>query len=137
MAVTLLSPEELKVHEEKLLIERQKSLDYIRKVNDTQQNSANNNSDNASAHAVHQADHGSDTYYRENQAFMLEQEHVLLKKLNASLKRVYDGTYGVCEKCGKRINEKRLEMVPYASHCVDCREAEDIRNKKKNKNKKL
>ena len=137
MSDEMLSKEELKEYEQKLLKERQKSLDYINKLNDNQKDSVRESSGDASAYAIHQADHGSDTYYRENQAFMLEQEHVLLKRLNAALKRIYDGTYGVCEICGERINEKRLEMVPYASHCVDCREAEDIRNKKKNKNKKL
>lgn len=137
MSVKLLSKEELKVHEERLLLEREKSLDYIRRLNDNQQNNPSKNSGAASAHAIHQADHGSDTYNRERQASMLEKEHKQLKRLNAALKRVYDGTYGVCETCGKRINTKRLEIVPYAFDCIDCRSANDIKDRKKSKKRNL
>lgn len=136
MSVKMLSKEELKEYEEKLLIERQKSLDYINKLNDNQKDSVRDSSGDASAYAIHQADHGSDTYYRENQVLMLEQEHQYLRKLNMALKKVYDGTYGICEICGTRIKPKRLEYVPYATFCIDCRSAEDLKDKMKNKNKK-
>lgn len=136
MSDKMLSKEELKDYEEKLLKERQKSLDYINKLNDNQKDSVRESSGDASAYAIHQADHGSDTYYRENQVLMLEKEHQYLKKLNIALKRIYEGTYGICEICGKRIQPKRLEIIPNSSFCIECRSAEDEKNKKKNKNKK-
>jgi len=136
MSDKMLTKEELKECEEKLLKERQKSLDYINKLNDNQKDSVRESSGDASAYAIHQADHGSDTYYRENQVLMMEKEHQHLKSLNAALKRVYNGTYGICEICGKRIQEKRLEYVPHATYCIECRSAEDEKNKKKNRNRK-
>lgn len=136
MSVKLLSKEELKEYEEKLLRERQKSLDYINKLNDNQKDSVRESSGDASAYAIHQADHGSDTYYRENQVLMLEKEHKYLRSINAALKRVYEGTYGVCEICGKRIQPKRLEYVPNATYCIECRSAEDVKDKKKNRSKR-
>jgi RNA polymerase-binding transcription factor DksA len=136
MSDKMLSKEELKVCEENLLKERQKSLDYINKLNDNQKDSVRDSSGDASAYAIHQADHGSDTYYRENQVLMLEKEHQSLKKINAGLKRVYEGTYGMCEICGKRIQPKRLEFVPDATYCIECRSAEDIKDKKKNRSKR-
>lgn len=128
-----LSKEELKAHEKRLLIERQKSLDYIQKLNFSQKDNVRDSSGDASAYAIHQADHGSDTYDRENQVLMLEKEHIRLKQITNALKRVYNGTYGVCELCGKKIQEKRLQYVPHAVYCIDCREAEDKRKKQRNR----
>ena len=31
------------------------------------------------------------------------------------------GTYGTCETCGRPISEERLEAIPYATQCIDCR----------------
>lgn len=42
-----------------------------------------------------------------------------LKKVHESLRRVEDGTYGVCTACGKKIEEKRLEANPLAHTCVE------------------
>lgn len=136
MSDKMLSKEELKEYEVSLLKERQKSLDYINKLNDNQKDSVRESSGDASAYAIHQADHGSDTYYRENQVLMMEKEHQYIKKLNAALKRIYEGTYGMCEICGKRIQAKRLEYVPNATYCIECRSAEDIKDKKKNRSKR-
>ncbi len=136
MSDKLLSKEELKFYEEKLLKEKQKSLDYIQKINEAQKESVRDSSGDASAYAIHQADHGSDTYYRENEVLLLEKEHEKIKTLNVALKRIYEGTFGICEICGKRINPKRLEIIPYAAFCIECRSAEDVKSKSRSKNKK-
>lgn len=44
----------------------------------------------------------------------------LLDKVERSLVRVADGTYGFCETCGTRIPEARLDALPYTSTCVEC-----------------
>jgi RNA polymerase-binding transcription factor DksA len=38
----------------------------------------------------------------------------------AALVRVTDGTYGVCEVCGRRIAAERLDAIPWAATCVSC-----------------
>jgi RNA polymerase-binding transcription factor len=43
-----------------------------------------------------------------------------LAAVDAALVRVADGTYGVCEVCGKRIAPERLEAIPWAATCVSC-----------------
>ncbi len=43
-----------------------------------------------------------------------------LNSINDALKRMEDGTYGKCSKCGKDINPKRLEVNPGAESCVEC-----------------
>ena len=43
-----------------------------------------------------------------------------LDKVNAALKRIEDGNYGECEKCGDDIAENRLKAVPFATTCINC-----------------
>jgi RNA polymerase-binding transcription factor DksA len=45
-----------------------------------------------------------------------------LRDVNDALKRLEDGTYGICKYCGKPIDEKRLEARPASSACVKCKE---------------
>jgi DnaK suppressor protein len=44
-----------------------------------------------------------------------------LRDINSSLKRIDDGSYGVCKYCGNEIGEKRLLARPVASTCIDCK----------------
>jgi DnaK suppressor protein len=53
----------------------------------------------------------------------IEVDLVAIKK---ALERIEKGTYGFCEKCGKEINQKRLDAFPEANFCIDCE-----KNKKK------
>ena len=57
--------------------------------------------------------------YDRNQA-MLDNDRALEHQIEAALQRLDGGTYGVCERCGKPINPRRLEALPYATLCVDC-----------------
>ena len=45
-----------------------------------------------------------------------------LSQLNLALERLARGRYGVCETCGEPIEPKRLQAVPYTTHCVRCAE---------------
>ena len=47
-------------------------------------------------------------------------EHVL-KSIDGALLRIAEGTFGICESCGQPISEERLEAIPYATQCIDCR----------------
>ena len=42
--------------------------------------------------------------------------------INATLKRIDDGTYGTCVTCGNPVGDARLEAVPHAAQCMDCLE---------------
>ena len=44
----------------------------------------------------------------------------MLKSTKKALSRLNAGKYGKCEKCGKEIEEKRLEVMPDASRCMTC-----------------
>lgn len=44
-----------------------------------------------------------------------------LRDVDGALKRIEEGTYGVCKYCGKEIGEKRMLARPVASACVECK----------------
>ena len=46
-----------------------------------------------------------------------------LKQVNAALMRLDSGNYGLCEICGQAIAVARLEVLPYATTCIDCAKA--------------
>ncbi len=45
-----------------------------------------------------------------------------LVKMDAAERKLNEGTYGVCEECGKDISEERLTALPYAVRCIVCEE---------------
>jgi RNA polymerase-binding transcription factor DksA len=66
----------------------------------------------------HPAELGSETFERELGLTTLTIVEGELKDIDDALRRLDDGTYGICEECGKPIDEARLEAVPWARYCV-------------------
>ena len=46
----------------------------------------------------------------------------LLQMVDGALARIREGSFGECISCGKEINAKRLEAVPWTRHCIECQE---------------
>jgi len=44
----------------------------------------------------------------------------LLKEVVIALRKLDEGGFGECERCGEAIAEKRLEALPFARYCIDC-----------------
>jgi RNA polymerase-binding transcription factor DksA len=79
-----------------------------------------------SANAQHQADIGTETFNRERDLSILEHIDAELSDVEHALRRLEDGSYGVCEACGRPIGDDRLEAVPAARFCLqDQARAED------------
>ena len=74
----------------------------------------------ASAFGMHQADAGSDSYDRDFALNLLSQEQDALYEIDEALKRIEDGTYGMCEISGEKIPQARLEAMPFARCTVAC-----------------
>ena len=68
----------------------------------------------------HLADTATETYDRELDYTLEENSEHVLAEIQAALKRIEEGTYGVCSNCGKPIPEERLEALPWATLCIDC-----------------
>lgn len=50
----------------------------------------------------------------------------ILKKIERALRKLDEGTYGICEMCGDEIPEERLKILPFAIYCRDCQEKIEI-----------
>jgi RNA polymerase-binding transcription factor DksA len=74
----------------------------------------------ASAFGMHQADAGSDAYDKDFALSLLSQEQDALYEIEEALKRIDNGTYGICEMSGKQISHLRLEALPFARCTVEC-----------------
>jgi DnaK suppressor protein len=46
----------------------------------------------------------------------------LLHGIDEAIRKIAEGTYGICEECGEQISEKRLQVLPAATLCIDCQE---------------
>jgi RNA polymerase-binding protein DksA len=64
---------------------------------------------------------GTDTMEREKTFLFAAREGKFLQYLEDALKRIDAGVYGKCNVCGKLIEKERLEAVPHAQQCLDCK----------------
>ena len=79
---------------------------------------------------THMAELGTETYEQDFSLRVMESDQEVLGEIKAALKRIEDGTFGVCEGCvaagkppSKRwIPKTRLKVIPYARNCVSCAE---------------
>ena len=55
----------------------------------------------------------------------LDRESNLLRNVRGALRRIADGSYGVCLHCEEEISPKRLSAVPWTPFCIRCQEAAD------------
>lgn len=69
---------------------------------------------------IHMADLGSDNFEQEFTLSLMESDEDMLGRIEVSLERLEDGTYGQCEECGARIPKARLNAIPYATLCIKC-----------------
>ncbi len=68
----------------------------------------------------HQADIANVVYEREQEETMRQVLERDAAQIEDARKRLAEGTYGICEDCGKPIPEARLKAMPEATRCVEC-----------------
>ena len=73
----------------------------------------------------HLADSATATLNREIDYTLEENAEHVLRAINEALTRIDDGTFGTCGRCGTPIAEERLEAIPYANRCIDCKRLEE------------
>jgi RNA polymerase-binding transcription factor DksA len=67
----------------------------------------------------HPGDLGTETFEREKDFSILEQLEAEITDLDAALRKIDEGTYGICEVCSKEIEPERLEAIPGARTCIE------------------
>jgi DnaK suppressor protein len=58
----------------------------------------------------------------EQQISLMELKDGTREQIDEALLRLADGTYGICEDCGREISARRLKAVPFARRCIQCQE---------------
>ena len=71
------------------------------------------------------ADAGTATFERERDLSLTNNIRDLIDKIDKALGRMDEGTYGLCERCGRPIEKARIKALPYASLCIKDKQAEE------------
>lgn len=56
---------------------------------------------------------------------LLERDRKIVHKINQALKKIDDGSFGICEECGDEIAFARLQARPMTTLCIECKKAEE------------
>jgi DnaK suppressor protein len=70
------------------------------------------------------------TTERESAITLLERDSELLRQIDAALRKVGNGDFGICDLCGKEIGSRRLRVLPWAIYCVTCQDEVDRSRKR-------
>jgi len=123
-----LPKEELKKYKALLLEERKKVGGGLSHIADTTLNkSQRDSSGDLSGYSYHMADMASDDYERDFSLSRATEEQKILFAIDEALKRIDEGTYGFCPVCGKPIQKKRLQALPYTELCIDCQKTDEVK----------
>jgi len=108
----------------KLIIKRKEEIDAdIKHISeDTLKKSQKDASGDISGYTYHMADVATDNYDREFSLGLASNDRKFLYELDDALKRIDEGTYGICQDCKCSIARTRLKAVPQARLCVKCQE---------------
>jgi RNA polymerase-binding transcription factor DksA len=113
-------PEKFKRYH-KLLIDLRKHLTegIERHSEETLKRSAKDDAGDLSSYGQHMADAGTDTFDRDFALSLVSNEQEALSEIEAAIKRVLDGTYGICEITAKPISKERLLAVPFTRYSAE------------------
>ena len=71
------------------------------------------------------ADKASSSYNKEFLFKKSNDDRFILQLIQEALDRMEDGSYGTCVHCGGEMQQKRIDAVPWARHCLDCQEKQE------------
>jgi len=86
---------------------------------DTLMKSSKDDSGDLSGYGQHMADAGTDTFDRDFALSLVSSEQEALAEIEAAIKRIHDGTYGICEATQKPISKERLLAVPFTRYSTE------------------
>ncbi|HEV3479376.1 MAG TPA: TraR/DksA C4-type zinc finger protein [Gaiellaceae bacterium] len=115
-------------HFRELLLEKRQAvvdaLDYLHKENRGSLEDETGELVSGSADQ-HLADTATETVDREIDYTLEASDGRLLAAIDGALARIEDGTYGACVNCGAQIPPERLEAMPWATLCIECKRKEE------------
>ncbi|MFO7959858.1 MAG: TraR/DksA C4-type zinc finger protein [Nitriliruptoraceae bacterium] len=121
MATTPMTEKQLRARREELEAERAQLLEQVAELDAE----ADVNNWREGGFDDDPADAGSASFERETAQSLSNHSRRLLTQIDDALRRMDQGIYGVCEQCGKQIEPERLEALPYAMLCMECKRREE------------
>jgi len=119
---------DLVVFKKAIMTRKEELLEDIKHISeDTLKKSQKEASGDISGYTYHMADVATDTYDREFSLGLASNERKVLYELEDALKKIEEGTFGVCEDCKCLITKTRLKAIPHARLCVKCQEKKERR----------
>lgn len=114
---------QLQHFEKRLLEERKRVLKELGHHDDSMQASDGD----LSSYSFHMADQGTDAMEREKAFLMASKEGRFLWHIDQALRRLYKSpeTFGKCMNCGNDIAFERLDALPHARYCIECKQREE------------
>jgi len=86
---------------------------------ETLKRSSKEDSGDLSSYGQHMADAGTDTFDRDFALSLVSNEQEALTEIDAAIKRIKEGTYGICEITAKPIAKERLSAVPFTRYSAE------------------
>jgi DnaK suppressor protein len=120
-----LSKKEIEELKEKLLAERR---DLQAQYDELEELSFGSNQSDLSGEMgfdEEYADAGTATFERERDLSLVNNLRDLMERIDKALAKIDEGTYGLCDRCGKPIEKLRLKALPYANLCIKDKQAEE------------
>jgi DnaK suppressor protein len=122
-----LSKKQLTYFEKRLLDERKRVMRELGRADETFGSSMQASDGDLSSYSFHMADQGTDAMEREKAFLMASKEGRFLWHIDEALRRLYrtPETFGKCHQCGNEIAFDRLDALPHARYCIDCKQREE------------
>ena len=126
-AFTPLTPKDVAHFEKRLLEERKRVLKELGHHGETFGSTPMGASGELTAYSFHMADQGTDAMEREKAFLFASQEGRFLWHIDEALRRLYRApeTFGKCHSCGQDIAFERLDALPHARYCIECKQREE------------
>lgn len=111
-----------------LLKEKGEILKSIKIIEETLKTSEQESTGELSQYDNHSGDSATTVFEREKDLGLKDNEIVILNQINEALAKIESGSYGYCSLCGQEIDLKRLEVLSYATLCINCQEKTEDRD---------
>ena len=105
-----------------LLIQHLKVMEGDVSMMEDDLNSSRQSSGSFSKIPTHPSDIGGDNFEQDFTYERIEAEGIEIGEINDALKKIKEGSYGVCERCDSNIRKQRLKAIPYCKFCITCQE---------------
>ncbi len=113
--------------EKRLLNERKRALRSLGMFDEMAKSDREGGDSALSAYTDHMADQGTEAMEREKAAIFATKEGRYLYRIEEALRRLYHDpkAFGNCHSCGQVVGFERLDALPHARYCIDCKLKEE------------